>query len=93
MLTDLRSTVDLVSAPVEEDGVVTLNFNEAILSEEKGTAISDAVLNSLVLSLTEIAGVEKVLIKVNGKSEVLKEDGKLMTEPVSRPVNVNTVDF
>ncbi|WP_349408064.1 GerMN domain-containing protein [Pseudalkalibacillus sp. SCS-8] len=93
LLTDLRSTVDLVSAPVEEDGVVTLNFNEAILSEEKGTAISDAVLNSLVLSLTEIAGVEKVLIKVNGKSEVLKEDGKLMTEPVSRPVNVNTVDF
>ncbi len=93
LLTDFRNTVELVSAPVEEGGVVTLNFNEAILSEQNNTAISDAVLNSLVLSLTEIAGVDKVLVTVNGKSEVLNEEGKKLTEPVSRPVNVNKVEF
>jgi germination protein M len=93
LLTDLRNTVELVSAPVEENGVVTLNFNEAIMSEKKNTAISDAVLNSLVLSLTEVNGVDKVLIKVNGKNEVLNEEGKKLTEPVSRPVNVNKVEF
>ncbi|MCF6408694.1 GerMN domain-containing protein [Pseudalkalibacillus salsuginis] len=93
LLTDMRNEAELVSAPVEEGGVVTLDFNEAILGEQKNTAISDAVLNSLVLSLTELTGIEKVQIKVNGTNEVVSQDGKLLTEPVSRPVNVNTVEF
>ncbi|MCF6138137.1 GerMN domain-containing protein [Pseudalkalibacillus berkeleyi] len=93
LLSDFRNTVELVSAPVEENGVVTLNFNEAILSELDNTAISNVVLNSLVLSITELTGVEKVSIKVNGEAEVLTEVGKKLTEPVSRPVEVNTVEF
>ena len=34
--------------------------------------------------------VEKVAIQVNGESELLKEDGKKLSEPVTRPENVNT---
>jgi germination protein M len=93
LVSEFLNTVELVSAPVLEDGVVTLNFNEAILGQNQNTAISEAVLNSLVLSLTEIDGIDKVALKVNGKSEVLDESGKMITKPVSRPTNVNTVEF
>ncbi|WLD92280.1 GerMN domain-containing protein [Alkalihalobacillus sp. AL-G] len=93
LLSEFLNTVELVSAPVIEDGVVTLNFNDAILGQNENTAISDAVLNALVLSLTEIDGIEKVALKVNGNTEVLDESGKILAEPVSRPANVNTVEF
>ncbi len=93
LVTEVHNTVELVTAPVIEDGVVTLNFNKAILGQNENTAISESVLNSLVLSLTEVEGIDKVALKVNGQTEVLKESGKMLTEPVSRPANVNTVEF
>ncbi|MGB3888395.1 MAG: sporulation protein, partial [Priestia megaterium] len=47
----------------------------------------------LVLSLTEQKAVDSVAIKVNGKKTLKDEKGKKLTEPVSRPKNVNTGSF
>ncbi|MDE5412395.1 GerMN domain-containing protein [Alkalihalobacterium chitinilyticum] len=93
LLTDIRNGAELLDSPKYENGVVTLNFNEAILNQMENTAISDEVLNLIVLSLTEQPGVEKVAIEVNGEAKVLKVSGEPLTEPVSRPVNVNTGKF
>lgn len=93
LLTDFREEVELLEQPSYENGIVTLNFNEAILSQLQGTAISDDVINMLALSLTEQQGVEKVAIKVNGESNVLKASGELLAEPVSRPTLVNVGKF
>lgn len=90
LLTDFREEVELLEDPKYENGVVTLNFNEAILGQLQGTAISDEVLNMLVLSLTEQPGVEKVAIQVNGNSNILKASGEILAEPVARPQLVNT---
>ncbi|WP_026671535.1 GerMN domain-containing protein [Alkalihalobacterium bogoriense] len=84
LLTDFRQEVELLDSPLYENGVVTLNFNEALLNQLEGTAISDDVLNMLVLSLTEQNGVEKVSIQVNGNSEILTTSGDMLAEPVSR---------
>ena len=51
------------------------------------------VLDSLVLSLTEQKGIESVVVTVDGKAELMSEDGKKLTEPVTRPENVNTGSF
>ncbi|BBW95371.1 GerMN domain-containing protein [Geobacillus sp. FSL W8-0032] len=83
----------LVDAPKYEDGKVTLNFNEAIYGSNKKNVISDVVLNSLVLSLTEQKGIESVAITVNGKANLVTEDGKPLTKPVARPQTVNTAAF
>ncbi|WP_078555408.1 GerMN domain-containing protein [Bacillus alkalicellulosilyticus] len=93
LLTDFRQGVELVDEPLYENGVVTLNFNEAILSQLEGTAISNDVLNMIVLSLTEQNGVEQVSIKVDGMSEILKASGETLAEPVSRPNLVNAEKF
>lgn len=55
--------------------------------------ISNYVLQSLVLSLTEKQGVKNVSVEVNGKANLVTEKGQKLTKPVARPQNVNTGSF
>ncbi len=82
--TEFNTKAELLSKPVYKNGVVTLNFNEAIFGNLEQTSISTHVLNSLVLSLTEQPGVESVSIQVGGKE---------LSEPVTRPQTVNEGKF
>ncbi|WP_017726678.1 GerMN domain-containing protein [Halalkalibacterium ligniniphilum] len=93
LVTDFRQGVALLEEPQNEDGVVTLNFNEALLSQLQSTAVSEKALNMLALTLTEQEGIEKVAIQVNGESNALNESGQLLAEPVTRPTQVNTGKF
>ncbi|MBY0124003.1 GerMN domain-containing protein [Bacillus sp. S/N-304-OC-R1] len=90
---DFLADVKLIDEPKIENGKVTLNFNEAILSSFEEKILSKHILNSLVLSLTEQKGIESVAITVNGEAGFVNEDGQKMTEPVSRPEKVNTGSF
>jgi germination protein M len=89
LLTDFRQGVVLVDKPKYENGTVTLNFNESILSELQATAVSTVVMNMLALTLTEQEGIEKVAIQVNGEAEIYTESGEVV-QPVTRPALVNT---
>lgn len=93
LYTELHDDIALLEEPTYENGVVTLNFNESILSSLQGTALSQNILNELVLSLTEQEGVESVAIKVNGEEKVVNEQGAEITAPVARPKSVNTGSF
>jgi germination protein M len=93
LLSDFQADVKLLDKPKYENGKVTLNFNEGIYGSKEKNVISEHVLNSLVLSLTEQEGIESVAITVNGKANLVKEDGKSLAEPVTRPENVNTGSF
>ncbi|WP_100373684.1 GerMN domain-containing protein [Bacillus sp. FJAT-45037] len=92
LLTDFRNGVQLLSDPIYENGVVTLNFNESLLSQLDARAISDIALNMLALTLTEQEGVEQVAVQVNGEANILHESGQ-MAQPVTRPEKVNTGSF
>jgi germination protein M len=93
LLSDFQADVKLLDAPKYENGKVTLNFNEAIYGSAQKNVISQHALHSLVLSLTEQPGVEKVAITVNGKADLVDENGKPLSEPVARPEKVNTGSF
>lgn len=93
LLNEFNSDVKLLEEPKVENGKVTLNFNESIYGSFEEKIISQHVLDSLVLSLTEQNGIESVVVTVNGKAELMSEDGKKLTEPVTRPENVNTGSF
>ncbi|MFZ3588369.1 GerMN domain-containing protein [Bacillus sp. DJP31] len=84
LVSEFNLEAELLSDPEYKDGVVTLNFNEAIFGNLEKTMVSKHVLNSLVLSLTEQPGVESVSIQVGGKE---------LSEPVVRPQTVNTGEF
>lgn len=94
LLNDFSPDVRLLEEPKIENGKVTLNFNESVYgSFEDKNVISQHLLNSLVLSLTEKQGIESVEVMVNGKAELVQENGEKLTKPVTRPENVNTGSF
>ncbi|WP_096189599.1 GerMN domain-containing protein [Evansella halocellulosilytica] len=93
LLTDFRQEVELVEEPTLQGGTLTLNFNEAVLSQMEGTAMSETVLNMIVLSMTEQDEVENVAVQVESESAVLVSTGETLTEPVARPDMVNTGEY
>ncbi|MGJ7920508.1 GerMN domain-containing protein [Neobacillus sp. LXY-4] len=93
LLSEFDSNVKLLDKPKIENGKVTLNFNEAIFGSFKEKIISDHLLNSIVLSLTEQKGIESVSILVKGKAELVTEKGEKLSAPVARPEKVNTGSF
>ncbi len=90
---EFAAGVELLDKPKIENGKVTLNFNEAIFGSFKEKIISNHLLNSLVLSLTEQKGIESVSILVKGKAELVTEEGEKLSAPVTRPENVNTGSY
>lgn len=95
LLSGFQDDVELLSAPKYEDGKVTLDFNQSIFGslDEEQKIISKQVLDALVLTLTEQQGIESVAVTVNGKAELMNENGEKLTEPVTRPTKVNTGSF
>ncbi|KGP73857.1 GerMN domain-containing protein [Pontibacillus yanchengensis] len=94
LLNVFNQDVELMDEPSYEDGVLTLTFNENVLSNfEDQSILSNEVMDSLVLSLTEQPGVEAVSVKVENFDQVFTEEGSVIAEPVSRPQMVNTRSF
>jgi germination protein M len=85
--------VALLDEPSVKDGQVTLNFNEGVYGSFEEKIVSEHFMNSLVLSLTEQEGVESVAVMVNGEGELVNDKGETLSEPVTRPENVNTISF
>jgi germination protein M len=71
-----------------EDGIVYVDFSSELVSYGGGTAAENAMLGSLVLSLTDIPGVKGVKITINGQTPMLPE-GTDVSQPVTRPIFVN----
>ncbi|MHC0037439.1 GerMN domain-containing protein [Pseudoneobacillus sp. C159] len=94
LVSEFLSGVKLIEKPKVTDGKVTLNFNDALYSSHnEQKIISDHLLTSLVLSLTEQQGIESVSVMVNGDANLVKENGDKLSEPVTRPEKVNTGSF
>lgn len=90
LYTLLMPDVELVEEPEIKDGIVTLNFNENILSSYDQKIIAQGVLDAIVLTLTEHEEIEGVAIQVNGEEQVLNQEGEPLTSPVTRPKHLNT---
>ncbi|WP_058307202.1 GerMN domain-containing protein [Gracilibacillus massiliensis] len=74
----------LAASPEFNDGVLSLTFNENILTNSAKSMIADEVMQSIVLTLTEQEDVEAVEVNVENHQEVISESGQPYTEPVSR---------
>ena len=93
MLNEFAPELTLLDEPKIKDGKVALNFNESIYSSFEEKTVSKRLLDALVLSLTEQKDIQSVEVQVNGKASLKLEDGKDLTEPVSRPEKVNSTSL
>lgn len=75
----------------QESGAIMVNFSNDILKYDNGKEASPEALESLVLSLTESTGVNKVQLLVEGKP--LTSGTFDFTKPVNRPVQINAMQF
>lgn len=91
LFSDIPKETKLLKAQKDVNGLLTLNFNEAILDNQK--VISNASLYSLVLSLTELEDINEIAIQVNGEKNVLTESGDPLTQPVTREIVTDAVRF
>lgn len=73
----------LSEKPILKDGVLRLVFNEYILKDRDKAIIADDVIETLVRSLTEQDLVRAIDIKVENKDQIVNEDGKPYSEPVT----------
>jgi germination protein M len=90
LFSDFSRDIELLDVSIDDAGLATLNFNEALLNQE---IISDHTLNALVLSLTEQTDIYQVAIQVNGEPTVKNASGEPLAEPVTRKMITNTVGF
>ncbi|GAB2552414.1 GerMN domain-containing protein [Gracilibacillus alcaliphilus] len=74
----------LTDEPTLADGVLSLTFNEDILSNSADGTIADEVLQSIVLTLTELEDIQAVDVSVENHEEVINEEGQPYTDPVTR---------
>ncbi|MDP4164713.1 MAG: GerMN domain-containing protein, partial [Bacillota bacterium] len=93
LVSEFLPDAKLLEAPKVENGKVILNFNESIFGSFDKKIISQHVLDALVLSVTEQKGIDSVAVLVDGKAELVSENGKKLTAPVTRPQKVNTGSF
>ncbi|PWA12265.1 sporulation protein [Pueribacillus theae] len=91
LFSDFPKEVEILDILKDSEGLLTLDFNEAILDNQK--AISDEALHSLVLTLTENEDIKEIAINVNGEANVLTESGKPLSQPVTRDMVSETKGF
>ncbi len=76
----------------DENGTVVVNLSKDVLKYDSGKEANPEAMEALVLSLTENTGVKQVQVMVEGKP--LTAAGPYnFTKPVSRPVQINAMQF
>ncbi|CAM4360537.1 GerMN domain-containing protein [Paenibacillus tarimensis] len=84
----MTSDVEVKSISLKGD-TVTVELNEE--TYEEGQQLPAEMLQAVVLSVTENTGAAKVLIRVNGLSDVVDTNNRSYAEPVGRPDFVNAL--
>ncbi len=87
LVANLPQTAELRSVSMSGD-TVHVDFSSGLTGYGGGSTAEQAMIGSLLLTLTEVAGVENVKITIEGQTPNLPE-GTDLSRPVSRPTFVN----
>ncbi|OAB48123.1 GerMN domain-containing protein [Paenibacillus antarcticus] len=85
----MTSATSLESVKTAKDGTVTVSLKEDMFI--KGEKIPSQLLQSVVLTVTENVGSNKVQIQMNGDTKVVSDDNQNYSKPVSRPQYINEI--
>lgn len=81
--TTLEEQVDV------EGETASFVFNEELLSEQEGTAVSEEAVRAITLTATEAEGIKNVSLQVKGADDIMAVSGETMNEPIARPETIN----
>lgn len=83
LLRTIPSEVRLLDARVEDE-LATINLSGEVL-KVRGAAAVQQLLGGLLLSLTDVGGIDRVQVMVEGKKDVFLDEGVSLHEPMGRP--------
>jgi germination protein M len=89
---NLSSVLDPASKVLEVskiEDLINVNFDSSLLNPDREAATES--IQSVILSLTETTGMNKVQIMVDGSTDVKSTDDQLYNTPVLRPTQVNKI--
>ncbi|MBD2844660.1 GerMN domain-containing protein [Paenibacillus sp. IB182496] len=72
-----------------ENGVATVNLQDDAYSPQQ--PMPAEMLQSVILSVSDMTGAEQVMIQINGQSDVLDTNQRSYSEPVARPEAINAL--
>lgn len=87
-LTSVLPADTKVISLTQSGGEVIVNFSKEIEGYGGGVESEQALVDSIVLTLSEFPGVEKVTLQVEGESGVLPE-GTMLDAPILKPAYIN----
>lgn len=74
----------LLSEPVVNEGLVSLNFSSELYYDSQQTKVSSTMLKQLVMTLTELDDIEMVSVSINGNIKVMDDAEHSIAVPTSR---------
>jgi len=77
----------IVKDVTKKNDVVTVELEDGAYKDGQPTPAE--MMQAVVLALTENTGLQKVQIKINGKSDVTDTNNQSYSEPVTRPEHMN----
>lgn len=92
MDSDLASVIDPTAQVLKVEkmeDLINVNFDGGLLDAEQKAA--PEAIESVILSLTETTGLNRVQIMVDGSAEVHSSDDQTYNTPVLRPTHVNKI--
>lgn len=84
----MTQDLEVGSIEIKKD-VITVDLRDQ--SYKDGQPMPSEMIQSVILSLTENTGANKVQIQLNGSGNVKDTDNRSYSEPVDRPVYVNAI--
>lgn len=91
LYSNLLPTTEILQVAITGD-MIMADFNKELLSFGEGSVASADAVETIVLSLTENTGVEKVQIMVEGKTNLMAGE-RTLDQPVNRPIQINKREF
>ncbi len=84
--------IKVEESTISDEETASLSFNDAILTEKDGTAISEEALQVISRSATAIEGIEQVDIKVDGLEDVISVSSGSLEDAESAEEQDHEVD-
>lgn len=91
LFSSILPDTQLIEVAITGDTVMA-NFSKELLSFDGTSKVSEEVIQSIVLSLTENTMTKNVQVLVEGDSRVMAGEQSL-EKPVNRPVKINKTEF
>ncbi|NGP44986.1 sporulation protein [Bacillaceae bacterium SIJ1] len=93
LLSAFNVNTELLERPEILENTARISFSPSVLNGDEQPTLSENILQPLVLSLTELEGVDQVSVTVENEDVLVNQNGETVKEVMARPSVTNQGKF